>query len=51
MEDPQIVEMISNLKGRGNYEEKRATKLGYSSLYDYFRDKLMKKKTREHVSP
>ena len=37
------VELIENLKGRKNYEEKRASKLGFTSLYDYFEDKISKK--------
>ena len=35
--------MIDNLKGRRGYEEKRASKLGFASLYDYFEDKISKK--------
>ena len=35
--------MIENLKGRKNYEEKKASKLGFSSLYAYFEDKISKK--------
>jgi len=35
--------MIDNLKGRKGYEEKRASKLGFSSLYAYFEDKISKK--------
>ena len=35
--------MIENLKGRRGYEEKRATKLGFASLYEYFEDKISKK--------
>jgi len=35
--------MIDNLKGRRNYEEKRASKLGFASLYEYFEDKIAKK--------
>ena len=42
MEDPKIIEMISNLKGRRSYEEKKAKKLGYPSLYEYFKDKPMR---------
>ena len=38
-----IVKIIENLKGRRNYEEKRASKLGFASLYDYFEDKISKK--------
>ena len=35
--------MIDNLKGRKSYEEKRASKLGFASLYEYFEDKISKK--------
>ena len=35
--------MIDNLKGRRCYEEKRDSKLGFASLYDYFEDKISKK--------
>jgi len=35
--------MIENLKGRRGYEEKRASKLGFASLYEYFEDKISKK--------
>jgi len=42
MENAQILEKIENLKGRRAYEEKRATKLGFSSLYEYFEYKLEK---------
>ena len=44
MQNQEIVKIIENLKGRKNYEEKRATKLGFASLYDYFEDKISKKK-------
>ena len=37
------MKIIENLKGRRNYEEKRASKLGFASLYDYFEDKISKK--------
>ena len=43
MQNQEIVKMIENLKGRRNYEEKRASKLGFASLYDYFEDKISKK--------
>ncbi len=43
MQNQQIVKIIENLKGRRNYEEKRASKLGFASLYDYFEDKIAKK--------
>ena len=43
MQNQKIVKIIENLKGRRNYEEKRASKLGFASLYDYFEDKISKK--------
>ena len=43
MQNQEIVKIIENLKGRKNYEEKRASKLGFASLYDYFEDKILKK--------
>ena len=43
MQNQEIVKIIENLKGRKNYEEKRASKLGFTSLYDYFEDKISKK--------
>ena len=43
MQNQEIVKIIDNLKGRRGYEEKRASKLGFSSLYAYFEDKILKK--------
>jgi len=43
MENQEIVKIIENLKGKRSYEEKRASKLGFASLYDYFEDKISKK--------
>ena len=43
MQNQEIVKMIDNLKGRRGYEEKRAAKLGFASLYEYFEDKISKK--------
>ena len=43
MQNQEILKMIDNLKGRRGYEEKRASKLGFASLYDYFEDKISKK--------
>jgi hypothetical protein len=40
MENQQILKQIENLKGRRAYEEKRAAKLGFTSLYAYFEHKL-----------
>ncbi len=42
MQNQEIVKIIENLKGRRNYEEKRASKLGFASLYEYFEDKIAK---------
>ena len=47
MNNPQILEIIENLKVRRAYEEKRASKLGFSSLYAYIEDKILKKKVIE----
>ena len=47
MNNPQIIKIIENLKGRRAYEEKRASKLGFSSLYAYIEDKILKKKIFE----
>ena len=44
MQNPQILEIIDNLKGRKNYEEKKASKLGFKSLYAYFENKLLQEK-------
>ena len=44
MNNPQVLKIIENLKGRKNYEEKKASKLGFNSLYTYIEDKLLKKK-------
>ena len=40
--EKQVEAHISNLRGRLNYETKKATKLGFSTLQDYIRDKLIK---------
>ena len=45
MQNSQILELIENLKGRRNYEEKKASKLGFNSLYAYFENKLSQEKT------
>jgi len=44
MENQEIIQIIENLKGRKNYEEKKASKLGFKSLYAYFEDKILKEK-------
>tara|TARA_Y100001954_G_C15232251_1_gene323990 strand:+ start:133 stop:369 length:237 start_codon:yes stop_codon:yes gene_type:complete len=43
MQNNDISEYIANLGGRRAYEEKRAAKLGFSSLHDYLEDKFAKK--------
>ena len=42
MQNQEILNIIENLKGRRGYEEKKASKLGFSSLYAYFEDKILK---------
>ena len=44
MQNSQILELIENLKGRRTYEEKKASKLGFNSLYAYFENKLLQEK-------
>ena len=44
MQDQNILKIIDNLKGRKIYEQKKAAKLGFSSLYAYFEDKVLKQK-------
>ena len=44
MQNQEIVKIIENLKGRRGYEEKRASKLGFTSLYAYFENKIQRKK-------
>jgi hypothetical protein len=43
MQNQEIIKIIENLGGRRGYEEKRASKLGFASLYSYFEDKISKK--------
>ena len=44
MENQEIIQIIKNLKGRRNYEERKASKLGFTSLYAYLEDKVLKQK-------
>ena len=44
MNNPQVLEVIENLKGRRNYEEKKASKLGFNSLYAYIENKILNEK-------
>ncbi len=38
------MKLLKNLKGRRNYEEKKASKLGFNSLYAYIENKILKEK-------
>ena len=49
MENQEIIQIIKNLKGRRAYEEKKSSKLGFTSLYAYFEDKILKKKAEEDI--
>ena len=49
MQKQEIIQIIENLKGRRNYEEKKASKLGFPSLYSYFEDKILKEKKADEV--
>ena len=49
MQNQEIIKAIDNLKGRRKYEEKKASKLGFSSLYDYFEDKVLKQKKAAEI--
>ena len=40
MENKRVLERIQNLRGKRSYEEKKAAKLGFPSLYAYFEDKI-----------
>ena len=40
MEDKIVLDRISGLKGRLGYEEKKAKKLGFPSIYEYMEDKI-----------
>tara|TARA_B100001029_G_C14636920_1_gene222217 strand:- start:245 stop:478 length:234 start_codon:yes stop_codon:yes gene_type:complete len=44
MQNQEIIQIIQNLKGRKNYEEKKASKLGFKSLYAYYENKILKEK-------
>ena len=43
MQNQEIIQIIENLKGRRDYEEEKALKLGFTSLYSYLEDKFSKK--------
>ena len=44
MQNQEIIQIIANLKVRRSDEEKKASKLGFTSLYAYFEDKILKEK-------
>ena len=41
VEISQIEEFIANLKGRKSYEEKKASKLGFSNFEEYVANKIL----------
>ena len=43
MQNQETVKIIENLGGKRSYEERRASKLGFTCLYDYFEYKISKK--------
>ena len=50
MQDQNILKIINNLKGRKIYEQKKAAKLGFSSLYiNESQEKVFKKKSNKNV--
>ena len=42
MQNAAILERIEGLRGQRPYEERKAAKLGFVSLYEYFEDKITK---------
>ena len=40
MDNKKILKEIENLKGRRAYVEKKAAKLGFDTLYEYFEHKI-----------
>ena len=40
--DTQVQDFVASLKGRLSYETKKATKLGFSNIHEYARNKLAK---------
>ena len=44
MNNPEVLKIINNLRGRKNYEEKKASKLSFNSLYSYIEDKILNEK-------
>ena len=50
MENRLVLERIENLRGKRTYEERKAAKLGFLSLYDYFEDKLLRKAQANEIT-
>ena len=50
MENKLVLERIENLRGKRTYEEKKAAKLGFLSLYDYFEDKLLREAQANEIT-
>ena len=49
MNNPEVLNIIENLKGRRAYEEKRAAKFGFATLYEYIEDKILKKQVAKDI--
>ena len=49
MQNELILERIDNLRGRKPYEEKKAARLGFASLYEYFEDKIAKEEKADQA--
>ena len=50
MENKLVLERIENLRGKRAYEEKKAAKLGFISLYDYLEDKLLREAQADEIT-
>ena len=50
MENRLVLKRIENLRGKRAYEEKKAAKLGFLSLYDYFEDKLLREAQADEIT-
>ena len=44
--EEKVVDFITNRKDRPGYEIRKASNLGYSSIQDYVREKLIKEATK-----
>ena len=49
MNNLEVLNIIENLKGRRAYEEKRAAKFGFATLYEYIEDKILKKQVAKDI--